>query len=131
MAKASATCFESAKFDCRVASERMYTRSFFIEFIRILSPSNAPPVLRLEGSTETTAICLSLKSTRNLRTSSSTKDDFPAPPVPVIPNIGVLILLASFLKDSIMSLCLSEKFSAAEIILAKPGTFFSFRSFML
>ena len=29
------------------------------------------------------------KSIKNLRTSSSTKDDFPAPPVPVIPRTGI------------------------------------------
>ena len=30
------------------------------------------------------------KSRINLLTNSSTKEDFPAPPVPVIPNTGVL-----------------------------------------
>ena len=85
---ASATCLDNAKFDCRVARERMYTRSLLIEFMRILSPSSAPPVLRLDGSTETTAICLVGKSTKNRRTNSSTKEDFPEPPVPVIPNTG-------------------------------------------
>ena len=55
-------------------------------FILILSPNNAPPVFLLEGSTDTNAIFLSGKSIKNLLTSSSTKDDFPAPPVPVIPS---------------------------------------------
>ena len=65
-----------------------------MEFIRIRSPNSAPPVFRLEGSTETTAIFLSVKSTRKRRTNSSTKDDFPAPPVPVIPNTGIFEALA-------------------------------------
>jgi len=35
------------------------------------------------------AISLSLKSKINLLTSSSTSEDFPAPPVPVIPKTVV------------------------------------------
>ena len=58
-------------------------------FIRIRSPNNAPPVLRFDGSTEMIAMFLSLKSTVNRRTNSSTNDDLPAPPVPVIPSTGV------------------------------------------
>jgi hypothetical protein len=58
-------------------------------FILILSPKRAPPVFRFEGSTETMAKCLSGKSARNLLTNSSTNDDLPAPPVPVIPRIGI------------------------------------------
>src|SRR5690554_7623467 len=77
---ASATCLDKERFDCLVAKERIYTLSFETEFMRILSPSNAPPVFLLEGSTETTAIRLSSKSERKRRTNSSTKDDFPAPP---------------------------------------------------
>ena len=86
---ASPTYLESARLLWRVASERMYTRSLLIAFIRIRSPSSAPPVLRLDGSTEINPICFSGKSIRNLRTNSSTRDDFPAPPVPVIPSTGV------------------------------------------
>ena len=59
-------------------------------FIRILSPKSAPPVLRFEGSTEIKPIVFSGKSIKKRRTNSSTNDDFPAPPVPVIPNTGVL-----------------------------------------
>ena len=59
-------------------------------FIRILSPNNAPPVLRLEGSTEIKPTVFLGKSIKKRLTSSSTKDDFPAPPVPVIPSTGVL-----------------------------------------
>ena len=91
-------------------------------FIRIRSPSKAPPVFRLEGSTDTTAMFLSLKSIKNLRTNSSTKDDFPAPPVPVIPNTGVPITLAFFLMSANTDSCISAKFSAAEITRAIEGT---------
>ena len=58
-------------------------------FIRILSPNSAPPVLRFDGSTEINPIVFSGKSIRNRLTNSSTKDDFPAPPVPVIPSTGI------------------------------------------
>ena len=44
-------------------------------FIRIRSPNKAPPVLRLDGSTETIANFLSLKSIKKRRTNSSTNDD--------------------------------------------------------
>ncbi len=96
-----------------------------IEFIRILSPNKAPPVFLLDGSTETTAIVLSVKSTKNRRTNSSTKEDFPEPPVPVIPKTGVL---DSFAKAAILSKTVfasSAKFSAAEIIRAIAGILFS------
>ena len=58
-------------------------------FILILSPSKAPPVLRLEGSIEIIAMFLSFWSTKNLRINSSTSEDLPAPPVPVIPKTGI------------------------------------------
>ena len=76
-------------------------------FIRILSPSNAPPVLRLEGSTETIPIVFSGKSIKNLRTNSSTKEDLPAPPVPVIPRIGVFDFFANSFISTSAALCLS------------------------
>ena len=96
----------------------------FIEFILILSPNKAPPVFRFEGSTETTAICLSPKSARKRRTSSSTSDDFPEPPVPVIPNTGIDFVFASSLISFKMTLFFSGKFSAAEIARAMEGIFF-------
>ena len=87
-------------------------------FIRIRSPNKAPPVLRFEGSTEIIAICLSLKSTKNRRTNSSTKLDLPEPPVPVIPNTGVddfsALVFNSFNNPKFSSL----KFSAAEMMRA-------------
>ena len=89
MSRALDTYLERARLLCLVAKDRMYTLESLIEFIRILSPSNAPPVLLLDGSTETIAMSFLGKSAKNLRTSSSTKDDLPAPPVPVIPKIGV------------------------------------------
>ena len=52
------------------------------------SPSSAPPDRRLEGSTDRTATLSSSKSFRNLRSNSSTRLDFPEPPVPVIPTTG-------------------------------------------
>ena len=61
-------------------------------FIRILSPSKAPPVFLLDGSTEINPIVFSGKSIKKRRTNSSTKEDFPAPPVPVIPRTGVLLV---------------------------------------
>ena len=63
--------------------------------MRILSPNNAPPVFLLEGSTQIIAICFSVNSAKNLLTNSSTKDDFPEPPVPVMPKTGSVMLAAS------------------------------------
>ena len=58
-------------------------------FMRMRSPSNAPPLLRRDGSMEMTAIRkLSSWSRRIRRISSSVSDDLPAPPVPVMPNTG-------------------------------------------
>ena len=83
--------------------------------MRIRSPSKAPPVLRFDGSTDTIAILLSLVAIKKRRISSSTKDDLPAPPVPVIPNTGVL-LIAAILRILVRSLLFSSgAFSAAEI----------------
>ncbi len=86
-------------------------------FILILSPSNAPPDLRFEGSTEIIAIVLSSKSYRKRLTISSTKDDFPDPPVPVIPSTGDFFLLAILSRSLIMAVTFSGLFSAAEISL--------------
>jgi hypothetical protein len=70
--------------------------------------------LRLLGSTDTIAICLVGKSMINLLTSSSTKLDLPAPPVPVIPNTGVVAVFDLSLIACKTSLCFSGKFSAAD-----------------
>ena len=85
----------------RVAKLRMNTRcpdksvsdpNLFqgaMAFMRMRSPSKAPPLFRREGSMEMMAIRkLSSWSRRIRRISSSVSDDFPAPPVPVMPNTG-------------------------------------------
>ena len=61
------------------------------------SPKSAPPVFLFEGSTEIIPMVLSLKSSKNLRTSSSTMLDFPEPPVPVIPSTGLALVLTPIL----------------------------------
>ena len=124
---ASRTCFDKAKFDCLVAKERIYTLVLLIEFIRILSPKRAPPVLLFEGSTDTIAIFLSLKSIKNLLTNSSTKEDLPAPPVPVIPNTGASMASAILCTSAKSSADSSGKFSAADINLAMAVTSLSCR----
>ena len=87
-------------------------------FIRILSPKSAPPVLRFEGSTETIAMVFEGKSIKYLLTNSSTVDDFPEPPVPVIPKTGIVDFFACSLISVKNSMCFFEKFSAAEIDFA-------------
>src|SRR5690554_2530557 len=101
-------------------------------FILILSPKRAPPVFLFEGSTEIIAIFWSkersLKSARNRLTNSSTKEDFPDPPVPVIPSTGVLLAAASFLVSAKVDWFSSGKFSAVVIKRAIKGLFFGDRS---
>jgi hypothetical protein len=73
----------------RVASDRKNTCGESIAFIRIRSPSSAPPPRRRVGSIATTATrTLSSWSRRSRRTSSSVSDDLPDPPVPVMPSTG-------------------------------------------
>ena len=86
----------------RVASERMNTDARAdpsgrihgpIAFIRMRSPSSAPPLFRRDGSIEITAMAsASSWSRRSRRISSSVSDDLPAPPVPVMPSVGTLIV---------------------------------------
>ena len=106
-----------------MANERIKTLELLIAFIRILSPNKAPPVFLLDGSTEIKPIVFSGKSIKKRRTISSTKDDFPAPPVPVIPKTGVLLSLFFSRILSKIGLAISGKFSAEEIILAKARGF--------
>ena len=96
-------------------------------FIRILSPNNAPPVLRLEGSTEIKPIVFSGKSIKKRRTNSSTKEDLPAPPVPVIPKTGIVEVSLAACILSKVSLAVSGKFSAAEMTRAIALGFFIFQ----
>ena len=92
-------------------------------FMRMRSPRSAPPVFLLEGSTETTASCLSGKSSKKRRTSSSTKEDFPAPPVPVMPSTGIAFLVPAS-RSAFKSVAFSSgKFSAALMQWAMAGTF--------
>ncbi len=85
----------------RVASERMYTRApdsahGLMAFMRMRSPSSAPPLLRRDGSMEMTAMRRRSRwSSRMRRISSSVREDLPAPPVPVMPMTGVLMSLAA------------------------------------
>jgi hypothetical protein len=77
-----------ARFCRRVASERMKICSLASEFIRMRSPSSAPPLLRRVGSIATTAMVRDgWKRTKRIRTSS-VRLDLPAPPVPVMPMTG-------------------------------------------
>ena len=75
----------------RVASDRKNTTPGAMLFIRIRSPSSAPPARRRLGSMATTATrTLSSLSRRSRRTSSSVRDDLPDPPVPVMPSTGTV-----------------------------------------
>jgi hypothetical protein len=68
-----------------VYNERMYTRGLLIHYL----DSRAPPLF-FDGSTDINPIVFFREINQERRTNSSTKDDFPAPPVPVIPSTGVL-----------------------------------------
>ena len=96
-----------------------------IAFIRIRSPNKAPPVFLLDGSTEINPIVFSGKSIKKRRTSSSTKEDLPDPPVPVIPKTSVLESLFISLILSKVAAATSGKFSADEIIRAIAPIFLS------
>ena len=96
-----------------------------IAFILILSPSKAPPVFLFEGSTEINPMVFSGKSIRKRRTNSSTNDDFPEPPVPVIPRTGVFEFLFFNWICSKNGFATSGKFSDEEINLAIAFGFLS------
>ena len=75
----------------RVASERMKMFGCSMAFMRMRSPSSAPPVRLREGSIEIRPILtVSPWSRRKRRTISSVSDDLPAPPVPVMPSTGTV-----------------------------------------
>ena len=76
------------------------------------SPSNAPPVFFLEGSTEITAIVLLGNKYKYLLTISSVIELLPAPPVPVIPNTGICAL------DTAVFISWSSLFSKRVMALA-------------
>ena len=94
---ASPSAAETSLPVSRVASERMNTFGVLIAFMRMRSPSSAPPVFRRDGSTASTAMfSRSPWSSRKRRTSSSVSELFPAPPVPVMPSVGIERSSASF-----------------------------------
>ena len=67
-----------------------------IAFMRMRSPSSAPPLLRRLGSILTTAMRkASSWSSRRRRMSSSVRLLLPAPPVPVMPSTGILLAPAA------------------------------------
>jgi len=88
--RASSMDAASSVLDSLVANERMKACGVSTAFIRMRSPRRAPPVLRFEGSTERMAIVISGRSLSARRTISSVRDDFPEPPVPVMPTMGTL-----------------------------------------
>ncbi len=92
---ASLIAFDNSEWESRVARERIYTRLLKIAFIRMRSPSNAPPVFRFVGSMDNIAILLSSTSFKKRRISSSVNELFPAPPVPVIPMTGMFFFPSS------------------------------------
>ena len=61
------------------------------------------------------AILLSCEAIKKRRINSSTNDDLPAPPVPVIPKTGVVAVAAILRILSKAALFSSGAFSAAEI----------------
>ena len=72
-----------------------------IAFIRMRSPSSAPPDLRRDGSIEMMASrSRSCWSSRKRRTSSSVSELLPAPPVPVTPSVGVFAFAAAASRTS-------------------------------
>ena len=116
--RASLTCLLKAKLLWRVANERMYTLGWLIAFMRIRSPSRAPPVLRFEGSTLTKPTLSSGKWRSTRRTNSSTIELLPAPPVPVMPKTGAWLLAARASTSARIVSYTSGAFSAAEIMRA-------------
>ena len=123
----------------RVASERMYTRGPLLHgpmaFMRMRSPSNAPPLLRRDGSIEITAMRMSSSWSRRMRRMiSSVSEDLPAPPVPVMPTTGTLRWPAaartessSFASTVPPSMAVTSCASARQLI--SPWPWIAFASF--
>src|SRR4030065_520083 len=73
---------------------------WLIAFMRMRSPSSAPPVRFREGSTAMTAIFrASFWSRRKRRISSSVSELLPEPPVPVMPSVGTAIFAARCIRS--------------------------------
>ena len=82
-------------------------------FMRMRSPSSAPPDLRRLGSMLMTATrSASSWSSRRRRISSSVRLDLPAPPVPVMPSTGVFFAAAA-VWTAFTSLASAWPFSSA------------------
>ena len=74
----------------RVASERMKMLACSIAFMRMRSPSSAPPVRLREGRWRRRRSASSWS--RRKRRPARRCGDLPAPPVPVMPSVGILDL---------------------------------------
>ena len=97
----------------RLANERMKSSSSASEFILILSPKSAPPVLLRVGSVASSATFASGLSRLIRSINSSVRLDFPAPPVPVSPTTGQPAPASTLRQRSRTSRkCESEPFSA-------------------
>ncbi|MNW00045.1 hypothetical protein D3C71_1954920 [compost metagenome] len=70
------------------------------------------------------AMVLSFTSIRKRLTNSSTREDLPEPPVPVIPNTGAWLLSVSFFSSSTNDCAASGSFSATVMAEAILLTFF-------
>ena len=95
-----------------LANERMNRFSSESEFILILSPSNAPPVLLRVGSVASKAIFVPGLSLCILNINSSVRLDFPAPPVPVKPTTGHFEPSVDLTRSRISLNIFSSAFSA-------------------
>ena len=95
-----------------LAKERMNKFSSDNEFILILSPNNAPPVLFRVGSVASRAIFFPGLSLWILNINSSVRLDFPAPPVPVKPTTGQVESLEDFTLFNILLNVSFSEFSA-------------------
>ena len=90
-----------------------------IAFIRMRSPSSAPPDLRRDGSIEMIAILSrSCWSRRKRRTSSSVSELLPAPPVPVTPSVGACRLRRG---ASSSSRCLAGTVPASRPVISRAS----------
>jgi len=96
-------------------------------FMRMRSPSSAPPLLRRLGSMEITAMVkASPWSRRSRRINSSVKLDLPAPPVPVMPSTGVRACAAA-VCSAVLSASPALPFSSAVMSCASARQWVSVR----
>ena len=116
-----------------VAKERINTLGWSMAFIRIRSPSKAPPVFLLLGSTETMAMVLVGFANKKYCTNLSQTVDFPAPPVPVSPMMGIFcfVFLVFFFVGLFCKSVMALLRKRGSIFLATDnlGNFFEEKSF--